>query len=198
PRASGGHPLVGTGQTFVEPAVLLAQRLAFAGFLSEARFQGDDLRAPRSNIDRDFGFRGLKSPQQILRRGQFLAKRLAVLFRKRWLLVQFGDFVAQLAVGGARSVQRGLETDLFGLLGFEGAKRLADRIDELANGILDGVELADLGIGIEQQITERLVLATELRAQGRKQFLVEFEQVVGVSGFARRRLDGLVIKTSLG
>jgi len=61
-------------------------------------------------------------------------------------------------------------------------------LDELANGILDGVELADLGIGIEQQITERLVLATELRAQGRKQFLVEFEQVVGWSGFARRRL----------
>ena len=153
---------------------------SLAGFLGEARFQVDDLRAPRSNIDRDFGFRGLTSAQQILRRGQFLAKRLTFPFRKRCLLLQFGDFVAQLAIGGARSVQRGLETDLFGLLGFEGAKRLADRIDELANSILDGVELADLGIGIEQQqITERLVLATELRAKGRKQFLVEFEQVVG-------------------
>ena len=65
-------------------------------------------------------------------------------------------------------------------------ERLADRIDQPGDRVLDGVEFFDLGVGVEQQIAQRLVFAAELRAEGGEQFLVEFERVVG----GRRWLGG--------
>ena len=54
----------------------------------------------------------------------------------------------------------------------------------LADRGLDGVELADLGVGVEQQIAQRLVVAADLGAERGEQFLVELERIVGQ---ARRR-----------
>ena len=52
--------LVGDGEPLVEPAVLLAQRLAFAGLLREPGFQVDDLGAAGGDIDGDLGLGGFR------------------------------------------------------------------------------------------------------------------------------------------
>ena len=165
--------LVGGGEPLVEPAVLLAQRLDFAGLLREAGFQVDDLGAAGGDIDGDLGLGGFDRAQQVLRGGEFLAQRAALLVGRRRLLLQLGDLVAQLAVGGAGVVEHRLQADLLGLLGLEGAQRLAHRIGQLGDRGLDGVELADLGVGVEQQIAQRFVVAADLGAERGEQFLVE-------------------------
>ena len=97
------------------------------------------------------------------------------------------SFVAQLAVGGAGIVEHRLQRDLLGFLGLHRAQRLAHRVGQPADRVLDGVELADLGVGVEQQIAQRLVLAADLGADRREQFLVEFERIIGGRGAGRRR-----------
>ena len=117
--------------------------------------------------------------QQTLRGGKILAQRLAFLVRRGQPLFEVADLVAQFAVGGACIVEHRLQADLFGLLSLEIAQRLADRIDQLADRGLDGVELADLVVGVEQEIAQRLVLAAKLGTERGKQFLVEFKRIVG-------------------
>jgi hypothetical protein len=176
------NSLVGGGQPFVEPAIFFAQRLVFTGLLREALLQLGDLGTAGGDIDGDLGLGGLGRAQQALRGGELLAQRLAFLVGRRRLLLQFGDFVAQLAVGGAGIVEHRLQADLFRLLGLEGAQGLTERIGQLANRGLDGVELADLGIGIEHQVAQRLVVAADLGAERGEQLLVEFERIVGLVG----------------
>ena len=176
--------LVGIGQPLIEPAVFLAQCLAFAGLLRKPGFEIDDLRAPGGNIDGDFSLGGFQRAQKVLGCGELLAQRLTFFFREARFLFQLGDFVAQFAVSGARIVEHRLQADLFGFLGFECAQRLADRVNQLADSILDGVELADLGVGVEQEIAQGFVIAAELGAKRGEQFFVEFEWVV-----VRRRAD---------
>ena len=95
------------------------------------------------------------------------------------LFLQLGHFIAQLAIRSSRIAEHRLQADLLGFLGFECAKGLADGINEPADGILDGVELANLGIGIEQEVAEGFVFAAKLGTQCGEQFFVEFERVVG-------------------
>ena len=179
----------------IKPAVFFAQCLAFAGLLGKPCLEIDDLRASCGNIDGDLCFRGLECSKQVLRRRKLLTQRLTFLFRKVGLFLELGNLVAQLAVSGARVVEHRLQTDLFGFFGFEGAQRLAHRIDQLADGILDTVELADLGIGVEQQVAQRFILAAKLGAKRREQLFVEFERIVGLRSGARRRLGRFVVKS---
>ena len=169
--------------------------------MREPRFQVDDLGAAGGDIDGDLGPGGFRRVQLVLRGGEFLAQRPAFGFGRRRFLLQFGDLVAQLAVGGAGIVEHRLQADLFGLLGFEGAQRLADRIGQLGDRGLDGVELADLGVGVEQQVAQRLVVAADLGAERGEQFLVEFERIVGqvgnVGGACRCGLGRIVEKAGL-
>ena len=53
-------------------------------------------------------------------------------------------------------------------LGLEIAERLADRIDQLADRSLDGVEFADLVVGVEQEVPQRFVVAAKRGAEGRE------------------------------
>ena len=68
-----------------------------------------------------------------------------------------------------------LQTQLFALGLLVGAQCLADRIDQLADRALDDLELADLVLGVEQQVADRLVLLAKQRRDRRKQFVVEFD-----------------------
>src|SRR6185312_7839981 len=141
-------------------------------------FQVDNLCPTGRDIDCDFSLRRFERPKQVLRRGKLLAKRLTFLFRKVRLLLQFGDFVAQLPVCRARVVQDRLEADLFRLFGFKSAQRLAHGIDEPADGVLYRVELANLGIGVEQKVAQRLVFSAKLDTQRGKQFFIKLEQII--------------------
>ena len=67
------HALVGGDQPFVEAAVLLAQRIGFAGLLRETRFQVGDLGAARVDVDGDFGPGRFQRAQLGLRGGEVLA-----------------------------------------------------------------------------------------------------------------------------
>jgi hypothetical protein len=127
--------------------------------------------------------------------------RLAFAFRGGQFFLDVADLVAQFTVGGARIVEHRLQADLFGLFGFEIAQRLADRIDQFADRALDGVELIDLAVGVEQQIAQCLVLAAELGAERGEQFLVEFERVIAwgcwlVRLFGGARLAGEKAKSA--
>ena len=181
--------LVGGGEPLVEPAVLLAQRLAFADFLRELGVEVGDLRAPGGDVDGDLGAGRFRRAQQILRIGEFVAQIVALALRGGEFLLVVGEFVAQLAVGGAGIVEHGLQREFLGALGFHRAQCLAHRIDQAADRVLDGVEFADLGVGVEQQIAQRLVLAADLGADGREQLLVELERVVGQGGAGGRRRE---------
>ena len=97
----GDDALVQSGEALVETAVFLAQRLALAGFLRQPAFQIGDLGAAGGDIDGDLGLGRFDRAQKALRGGQFLAQRAAFVLEMRRLLFEFGDFVAQLAVGGA-------------------------------------------------------------------------------------------------
>ena len=189
------HALIGCRKPLIKPAVFFTKRLAFAGLLGKPRFEIDDLRAPCGDIDGDLCFRSLERTQQVLRRRKLLTQRLTFLFRKVGLFLEFGNLVAQLAVSGARVVEHRLQTDLFGFFGFEGAQRLAHRIDKFADGILDTVELADLGIGVEQQVAQRFILAAKLGAKRREQLFVKFERIVSRRSGVRCRIGRFVVES---
>jgi hypothetical protein len=76
-------------------------------------------------------------------------------------------------------LQYRLRRDLLRLLCLDRAQRLAHRVDQLADRGLDDVELADLGVGVEQQVAKGLILAAELSADGREQLLVDVQRIVG-------------------
>jgi hypothetical protein len=62
-------------------------------------------------------------------------------------------------------VQHILQAELF-VLGFlVGAQRLADRIDQLADRVLDDLELADLVLGIDQKIADGFILMAKLASR---------------------------------
>src|ERR1039458_250401 len=169
--------------------------------LREIRFQIGDLRAPGGEVDGEIGLGRFQRMQQTLRGGKILALRLAFAFRGGQFFLDVADLVAQFTVGGARIVEHRLQADLFGLFGFEIAQRLADRIDQFADRALDGVELIDLAVGVEQQIAQCLVLAAELGAERGEQFLVEFERVIAwgcwlVRLFGGARLAGEKAKSA--
>jgi len=83
-----------------------------------------------------------------------------------------------------RRVQHILQAELFVLGFFVGAQRLADRIDQLADRVLDELKFADLVFGIDQKIADGFVLVAKLRCGREEQILVEFE--VAFLGRGRR------------
>ena len=87
-----------------------------------------------------------------------------------------------------RGVQNVLQAELF-VLGFlVGAQRLADRIDQLSDRVLDDLELADLVLGVDQKIADGFILMAKLRRGRKEQILVELD--VAFLG-RRRRGEGL-------
>lgn len=71
---------------------------------------------------------------------------------------------------------------LFRLLGLEGTQGLAQGVGEFADRGLDDVELGDLGVRIEHQVAQRLVVAAELGAKRGEQLLVELQRILGKGG----------------
>ena len=154
--------------------------------MREPAFEIGDLRAAGGDVDGDLGFGGFRGLQLALGRCQLLAQAAAFVFGGGGFLFQLGRLAAQLAVGGAGIVEHRLQRDLVGALVLDDLERLADRIDQPGDRVLDAVEFFDLGGGVEHQIAQRLVFAAELHAAGGEQFFVEFERVVR----GRRLLGG--------
>ena len=172
--------LVGDGEPFVEPAVFLAQRLCFRRSPASRRGSRSTIWARRAAISMAISALVVSVVRsRLCVVASSWRSALHSLVGRRRFLLQFGDLVAQLAVGGAGIVEHRLQADLLGLLGLEGAQRLAHRIGQLGDRGLDGVELADLGVGVEQQIAQRLVVAADLGAERGEQLLVELERIVG-------------------
>ena len=146
--------LVGGDQPFVEAAVLLAQRDGISPVSCARRdFQIGDLGARGRRYrwrSRPWWFPAVRSRLCVVARS----------WRSAWhslsdggqLLLEVADLVAQLAVGGAGIVEHRLQADLLGLLGLEVAQRLADRIDQLADRGLDGVEFVDLALASSSRL----------------------------------------------
>ena len=162
--SSCDRALVGSGDALAEPAVLLAASVAApspaAGRGAAVRRCGCGARSARRPA----------RPWSVRARPRFAAPprrcRAAARLRLRGAAAFFSaavEFVAQLVIGDARGVERALQAELFALGLLVGAQRLADRIDQLADRALDDLELADLVLGVEQQIADRFVLLAKLR-----------------------------------
>lgn len=128
-RFKRGHTLAGVLQPFVKPAILFAQRVAFAGLLRQPRFQIGDLCTAVGNVDGNLGPGCFGRLQQTLRSREFLAQSTVFALDDIRSLFKIGRFVTQLAIGRARVVEHRLQGNLLGTLGFDGAQCLADRID---------------------------------------------------------------------
>ena len=108
--------------------------------------------------------------------------------RDRAFFCGIGQVFAHLVLRDACGVQHVLQAELFALGFLVGAQRLADRIDQLADRVLDELELADLVLGIDQKIADGFILMAKLRRGREEQILVELD--VAFLG-RRRRGEGL-------
>ncbi len=91
------------------------------------------------------------------------------------LLFGIGEIVTQLAVSDPCRVEHVLEAELLAFRLFIGAQGFADRIDQLADRALDGLELADLVLGVDQEIANGLVFMAKLRRDRKEQLFVELD-----------------------
>src|ERR1700759_1076165 len=98
----------------------------------------------------------------LLRRRDDVAQPHAFGVEVARLLFGGGEVVAQLTLLDARRIQDVLEAELLALRLLVSAQRLADRIDQLADRALDGLKLADLVLGVDQEVADGLVVLAKL------------------------------------
>ena len=162
------HPPVGRGDALDVPAVFLAALLQIRALRLHVALQLGDLGAACGELGELLGFGLFVSGDGLLRRGQDVPQAQRFRFKGPGLLLGVGQVFAQLVLRYPCGVQHVLQAELF-VLGFlVGAQRLADRIDQLADRVLDELELADLVLGVDQKIADGFILVAKLR-RGRKE-----------------------------
>ena len=177
-----GHFLVGRGGALGGVPAFVARRLQVDRLLLHGALQLGDLGAARGELGELFGLGRFERLDALLGDGQHLAQPDAFAVERRGLPLGVDQVLALLAVGDPRVVEHALQAELLGLGLFEGAQRLADRDDQPAERVPDGVELGDLVLGVDQEIAHHLVFFAELRCDREEQLLIELQHV-----FARRR-----------
>jgi hypothetical protein len=90
---------------------------------------------------------------------QFVAQPLDLRLACHAAATEIVEFAAQRLVAGAHVGQRAAQADVVGFFLLQCAQRLVDRVDQLAEGILEVVEGADLAAGVDQKVAENLVFA---------------------------------------
>ncbi len=100
----------------------------------------------------------------LARQFEVLAQPLGFDFERGRLLLDLVEFLAQRLVGGARFLQHAGQAERLRLFLLERTQGGVERDDQLVEGLLEFVELADLASGVGQQIAQRFVFLADAGA----------------------------------
>ena len=148
--------------------LLVAQHTNVAGFLVHLLRQRGHGDAHRRNFAAELGLVVLKSAC-ILQRGlQFSTEPLVFAFQFGRCFFKPLKVRAQRLVAGADRRERAPGARIVGAFLLQRGQDIAERFDQLAEGVLEAVDRVELMAGVDQQVSQHLVVDTDACANLRE------------------------------
>jgi hypothetical protein len=148
----------------LQGAAGLAQSTALGGFLRQLALELGDLGNTGGDVVAEFEARAFQPAVGFARQLEILAQLFGLGFERRRLAFDLVEFGAQRFIGRARLLQHAGQAERLRFFPFQCAQRAIERRDDLVEGFLEFVELADLAAGVGQQVAQDLVFLAHARA----------------------------------
>jgi hypothetical protein len=146
------------------------------------------MRVAGVDVVGEFAARAFQRAAVLARKLEVFAQALDFGLERGGLLFDLVEFGAQRLVRRAAFVEHALEAEAQRLFLLERAQRVVERNDDLVEGKLEIVELADLAAGVGKKMTQGLVFFADARSDVGDVFKVARVVVATQAGPRRTRL----------